>query len=536
MKKIISTMLAVMMLISSSAYAKTVKTIVSDSTDVTYKGVADASETEREIVFWVLNKGVEWSDKLDYSEILYFNTANLAEDETEYEFDFTITENGQYRVVKNYDKDSLELAEYIGYTKKSDFDSAIDALALCADATAVKDYLEKNKVNLAMYDDLFTVVTEAEAASIVKASIDSDSEFADLMGAYVAQALNQGEDIELNNYIEYVADSTLAKHYDTDNSSEYVTSLSDYDFINYDDFYKVLKETVILTNVRVSDGATDITNMLNDYAKDIGIERTVTDEISRSVMGNSYTLPTLATAVNEYVSTGGGGGGGGGGGASAPSKKDDPLFDDAISVTPGSPLDPNPSVNDNNMNTSLFADTASVPWAEAAISTLFKKGVVTGKESNLFYPLDNVKREECVAMLMRAFQFNITGATPTFTDMVKGEWYEDVIKSAYNAGVVSGESDEIFGIGKNVTRQDMAVMIYNALTVAEIDIPTTADKVNYIDSANIADYAEAAVSYLQQRGIIQGYDDNSFGPRRTANRAELSVMIYRILPYLELGK
>ncbi len=535
MKKIIALTLALMMLVSMTSYAKSVTTVIQDSADVVFDGAVEADGASKDITFWVLNKDVEWTnhEALSTSDVKYFDTKTLAGSEEGYSFTFQLTENGLYRVVQNHGADTAEAAKYIGYTKKADFDTAIDGLALCADASAVETYLSDpaNKVKLAMYSDLFTIVTETEASEIVKASIDADSSFRDLTGAYLAQAYKQSEAISLNDYVADIADGKIEKHYNNSNEASYEAAVEGKTFANAEGFFAALEEAMILANVKSSNGASDITDMLNDYATELGLTKTVTDAISRTLMGNSYTKATLASAVNNYTGGNGGGGGGGGGSISDSHNPDVGITQgNDMSITAGG------ESGGNAGERVLFADLKSVDWAKEAIETLFAKGVVNGKKANLFYPLDSVLREECVAMLMRAFQFNITGTAPEFKDVVEGAWYKDVINTAYNAGVVKGESNEWFGIGQNVTRQDMAVMIYNALEVAEIELLATVNGASYTDRSAIADYAVAPVEYLQQRGIIKGYEDGSFGPGRTASRAELAVMLHRILPYLELGK
>ena len=76
----------------------------------------------------------------------------------------------------------------------------------------------------------------------------------------------------------------------------------------------------------------------------------------------------------------------------------------------------------------------------------------------------------------------------------------------------------------------------DALFRFNIDIPETKDAIDFADKNEIAGYAQEAVQYLQQRGIISGYEDNSFGPKNNATRAEVAVMLYSILPYTKLGE
>ncbi len=45
-----------------------------------------------------------------------------------------------------------------------------------------------------------------------------------------------------------------------------------------------------------------------------------------------------------------------------------------------------------------------------------------------------------------------------------------------------------------------------------------------------------AVNNLSEKGIIQGYSDGTFGPNKNVNRAELAVMLDRLIEYVETGE
>jgi hypothetical protein len=45
----------------------------------------------------------------------------------------------------------------------------------------------------------------------------------------------------------------------------------------------------------------------------------------------------------------------------------------------------------------------------------------------------------------------------------------------------------------------------------------------------------SSVNNLSEKGIIQGYSDGTFGPTNNVNRAELAVMLDRVLQYVDTG-
>ena len=87
-----------------------------------------------------------------------------------------------------------------------------------------------------------------------------------------------------------------------------------------------------------------------------------------------------------------------------------------------------------------------------------EKGIVSGDDTGKFNPNDNITREQFLKMLVEAAGIETDEAENTFAD-VKDAWYKPYVLKAKNFGIVNGISDTEFGIGSNITRQDMAVMI-----------------------------------------------------------------------------
>lgn len=514
---------------ATSVFAQNVTTVISDG-GITYSGNAGTENKGKDIFFEVFNVGVTpdettWSAE-NASDIVYVNK-KAAGDDGAYSFSFKLNQNGLYPIVKNHGGDSAEATEYIGYTNTTDFANAISTLS-GKTGTDVSDYIDAHKQDLAMYDEIFTNVLSTDVITLVENSIKADSDLSDLMKVYVAKAFEKGMNISLNNYIGYMVPSSdkLSGYYKTYNEALYSNKLKRA-YTSTDDFYEQLREAVILCNVQQSNGVGEITEMLNNYARVLGINVTVTDEISKTVVGKAWTKTELATAVNTYTAPSNGGGGGG---SSSSSKNNWGGFGNTTVAGPS-------ASNVNTSNTSdIFSDISNVEWAKSSILNLFNKGIIKGKSEGVFAPTDNVAREELISMLVREVQLNTIGSVPPFADVDKDAWYFSALRAAYNSGISKGYSDELFGVGDKITREDMAVMIYNALSVCGIEVPETSEEVIFADEADIADYANEAVHYLQKRGIISGYENGAFMPKNNATRAEAAVILSRILPYTELGK
>jgi hypothetical protein len=177
-----------------------------------------------------------------------------------------------------------------------------------------------------------------------------------------------------------------------------------------------------------------------------------------------------------------------------------------------------------------FVD-ATKAWAKESIESLAARGIVSGKGDGRFQPEDNVTRAEFITMLMNALELTEDDATTDFSDVQAGAWYYDEVAAAQQLGIIKGRPDGSFGIQDEITRQDMVVMAYQAMTYAGLKldkgIPTT-----FKDAATISSYALEGVTAMHTAGMINGMGNGQFKPASKATRAQAAVIIYKILNVL----
>lgn len=238
--------------------------------------------------------------------------------------------------------------------------------------------------------------------------------------------------------------------------------------------------------------------------------------------------PSDATQVYTYVkalvdeiiagrgSGGGNGGGGGGGGRST-------------SVTvPKSYIDENTIVSDLQP-LQVFNDLDGFEWAVEAITELKEKNVVSGDGEGFFQPNNNVTREEFIKMLVTALDIQGDYSPMPFTDVAYDAWYAQYVSAALDKNIVNGISQTRFGIGEQISRQDMAVFIIRALQVKGIETQIDEDTPDFSDSDDISEYAVESVLMLRGMGIVSGSGDNRFEPLRSSTKAEAAKVIYNLI-------
>lgn len=178
----------------------------------------------------------------------------------------------------------------------------------------------------------------------------------------------------------------------------------------------------------------------------------------------------------------------------------------------------------------MFTDVLKEHWAYDYINSLAKKKIINGKENYRYFPDAAITREEFVKIIVTLLEINPSEEKSEFTDVSENAWFKGYVKSAYDAGLVSGVSDSEFGVGKNITREDVAVIINRAFEFQQND-----KKVDFTDSDIISDYARDAVNALVCNGIINGFSDGTFRPKDVATRAEIAKIVMTVLNF-EGGK
>ncbi|MDR2088584.1 MAG: S-layer homology domain-containing protein, partial [Clostridiales Family XIII bacterium] len=229
---------------------------------------------------------------------------------------------------------------------------------------------------------------------------------------------------------------------------------------------------------------------------------------------NTPDIPSNPNIPSNPSSSRGGGGGG------APST--------AVTVEIGE--DATPLATGDAGRSKYFDDVAAgYAWAGKEIDALYERGVVKGVSARAFNPAGNVTRGDFTLMFVRAF-----GLEAEFTDNVpdvpKGKYYYEAIGTAKALGVAEGYGTAEFRPGAQISRQDMATLVYRAMRAVgkPFDEGTAADTAAFADSGDVAGYAEAAVRTLVKAGVLRGADGN-LNPKGYATRAETAMIVYRLL-------
>ena len=172
-----------------------------------------------------------------------------------------------------------------------------------------------------------------------------------------------------------------------------------------------------------------------------------------------------------------------------------------------------------------FTDVPADRWSYPYIKQLYDAGVVSGTSATTFEPTANVTRAQFVTMIAGLAGADVSGyASGPFDDVQAGSWYAPYVNWAAASGIVSGTSATTFDPAAEISRQDMAVMLYNYAQQAGVQLDQTT-VTPFTDESSIAAYALPAVQALHSAGVISGMPDGSFQPQATTTREQACVVL-----------
>ena len=186
-----------------------------------------------------------------------------------------------------------------------------------------------------------------------------------------------------------------------------------------------------------------------------------------------------------------------------------------------------------------FSDVGtSYSWAAASVEFLAAQGVAQGSNGK-YKPTANITRGDFMLMLYRAFledEHKNDSITSNFSDVTKGS--DTYSKETYQAvgvakklGIAQGTNGK-FNPKSYITRQEAMTLIYRTLDEVNYDLDYTVSTTtsSFKDYSSVASYAKTAISDLIGHGIVIG-NNNKINPTSNITRAEMAVILHRVLTY-----
>ena len=115
--------------------------------------------------------------------------------------------------------------------------------------------------------------------------------------------------------------------------------------------------------------------------------------------------------------------------------------------------------------------------------------------------------------------------TPTpelpFDDVKPGNWFYNDVAYVYEKGIMDGVDNRVFSPNTTLNRAMFVTMLYRV--AGEPAVSKTADFSDVPGGTWFSD----AVAWASSQGIVDGYDDDLFGPYNSLTREQLATILYR---------
>ncbi len=182
-------------------------------------------------------------------------------------------------------------------------------------------------------------------------------------------------------------------------------------------------------------------------------------------------------------------------------------------------------------NNVTFNDVAATAWYYKAVNFIAAREVTQGTGNNNYSPESKLTRAEFIVMMMRAYGISPDANTTNdnFSD-AGNTWYTGYLAAAKQLGISAGIGNNLFAPKKDITRQEMFTLLYNALKVInQLPDGVSGKTINdFTDAGDIASWGIEAMALLVETGNISGSNDK-LAPQDTATRAQMAQILYNLL-------
>lgn len=175
-----------------------------------------------------------------------------------------------------------------------------------------------------------------------------------------------------------------------------------------------------------------------------------------------------------------------------------------------------------------FTDVNSRDWFYDDVEYVYNAGLFAGTTATTFSPKASMTRAMLVTVLYRLEgEPGVTG-TSAFDDVVRGAYYEDAVIWAAKHEIVNGVSNTQFSPNTNVTREQMAAILYRYAQYKSYRTSATTSLKGFYDANTVSGYAVTPMQWAVAEKLVNG-SNGSLLPRGNATRAQVAAILHRFV-------
>ena len=182
----------------------------------------------------------------------------------------------------------------------------------------------------------------------------------------------------------------------------------------------------------------------------------------------------------------------------------------------------------------IFTDVTADAWYREAVEFVYENGYMNGVAEDKFDPQGTMSRGMLVTVLYRMDgEPEVTDEEREAFDDIAGMYYTDAVAWAKANGIVNGISERAFDPDRNVSRQDAVAILYRFCVEYQGISGDEAEELSeFLDAAEVAEYAEAPMSWAVAVGLINGTittDGLCLNPLHNLSRCENAAILMRFV-------
>lgn len=177
-------------------------------------------------------------------------------------------------------------------------------------------------------------------------------------------------------------------------------------------------------------------------------------------------------------------------------------------------------------------------WSHEGLDYCIYRGYVAGTSASTVSPTGVCTRAQLVSILYRmqgeptnVKDYELAKLRAPFDDVPRGQWYTDAIWWAKLTGVVAGTSATTFDPEGEITREQLAVILYNyTQQFAPGSIPAAGSLAGFPDAGSVSSWARTEMAWAVGNGLISGTGSGGvayLSPQGSATRAQVAAILMR---------
>ena len=177
-------------------------------------------------------------------------------------------------------------------------------------------------------------------------------------------------------------------------------------------------------------------------------------------------------------------------------------------------------------------------WSHEGLDYCIYRGYIAGTSASTVAPTGVCTRAQLVSILYRiqgepttVAGYELAKLRAPFDDVPRGQWYTDAIWWAKLTGVVSGTSATTFDPSGEITREQLAVILYNyTKQFAPGSLTATGSLAGFPDAGSVSSWARTEMAWAVGNGLISGTGSGGvayLSPKGSATRAQVAAILMR---------